>query len=181
MGRKKNFEREDVLNKALGLFWKKGFADTSVQDLEKATGVNKSGLYSEFKDKEDLYLCTLNQYFAQSPAQELLLKEPLGWSNIETFLRLQLECGELKGCFGTNSLREVKILPPPVKRTLSTNFAGLKELLVKNLRGHTDAAPEVVAELILSFQHGVALEQNLQTAENLEERIKLFFSALRKM
>jgi TetR/AcrR family transcriptional regulator, copper-responsive repressor len=42
-----------VLEKAIRVFWKRGFPDTSVQDLERATGVNKSGLYSEFRDKED--------------------------------------------------------------------------------------------------------------------------------
>ena len=56
MGRPKGFERSEVLDKALQLFWKKGFADTSLQDLEKATGVNKSGLYSEFKDKDEIFL-----------------------------------------------------------------------------------------------------------------------------
>src|SRR5258708_23646725 len=59
MGRPKNFSREGVLEKALPVFWKHGFADTSLQDLEKATGVNKSGLYAEFADKGDLYLESL--------------------------------------------------------------------------------------------------------------------------
>ena len=54
MGRPKGFSREEVLEKAMPVFWKHGFADTSLQELEQATGVNKSGLYSEFRDKEDL-------------------------------------------------------------------------------------------------------------------------------
>jgi TetR/AcrR family transcriptional regulator, copper-responsive repressor len=59
MGRTKNFSWEGVLEKALPVFWKYGFADTSFQKLEKATGVNKSGLYSDFADKGDLYLESL--------------------------------------------------------------------------------------------------------------------------
>ena len=55
MGRPKNFSREEVLQKAIPLFWRRGFADTSLQDLEKATGVNKSGLYSEFASKEEIF------------------------------------------------------------------------------------------------------------------------------
>jgi len=62
MGRPKNFSREGVLEKALPVFWKYGFADTSLQELEKATGVNKSGLYAEFADKGDLYLESLRHY-----------------------------------------------------------------------------------------------------------------------
>ena len=46
MGSSKNFSREEVLEKAMPLFWKHGFADTSLQELERATGVNKSGLYT---------------------------------------------------------------------------------------------------------------------------------------
>ena len=53
MARPRNFSREGVLEKALPVFWKHGFADASLQEREKATGVNKSGLYSEFSGKED--------------------------------------------------------------------------------------------------------------------------------
>jgi AcrR family transcriptional regulator len=44
-----------VLTKAISVFWKRGFADTKVEDLEEATGVNKSGLYSEFSSKEEIF------------------------------------------------------------------------------------------------------------------------------
>jgi hypothetical protein len=38
MGRPKSFSREEVLEKAMPVFWKHGFSDTSLQDLERATG-----------------------------------------------------------------------------------------------------------------------------------------------
>jgi TetR/AcrR family transcriptional regulator, copper-responsive repressor len=62
MGRPKAFSREDVLEKALPLFWNRGFADASLHELERATGVNKSGLYSEFEDKGDLFVQSLRYY-----------------------------------------------------------------------------------------------------------------------
>jgi AcrR family transcriptional regulator len=62
MGRPKGFSREEVLEKAMPVFWKHGFADTSLQELERATGVNKSGLYTEFRDKEDLFVACLRHY-----------------------------------------------------------------------------------------------------------------------
>ncbi len=52
MGRRKLFTREDVLDKAISVFWKHGFAETSLQDLEEAMGVRKSGLYTEFRTKK---------------------------------------------------------------------------------------------------------------------------------
>jgi AcrR family transcriptional regulator len=72
------------------VFWKHGFADTSLQELERATGVNKSGLYTEFRDKEDLFVACLRYYLESQEKRGLLTKEPLGWNNVETFLRMVL-------------------------------------------------------------------------------------------
>src|SRR6202789_912784 len=83
MGRPKNFSREQVLEKALPVFWKHGFADTSLQELERATGVNKSGLYTEFRDKEDLFLACLRHYNEGQGKRGLLIRKPLGWNNVE--------------------------------------------------------------------------------------------------
>lgn len=181
MGRKKNFEREDVLTKSLNVFMKKGFADTSVQDLEKATGVNKSGLYSEFKGKEDLFACALKQYIEKVPLQDLFGTEPLGWGNIEKFLKLVFSCGESKGCFDVNSIREAKIVPMQAKIALTNHISGLREMLVQNLEGHTKAKPEIVADMIIAFHNGNSLEQNIHTSESLKERIDLFLQAIKKM
>src|SRR6202041_3357362 len=86
MGRPKSFSREEVLDEAMPVFWKHGFADTSLQDLERATGVNKSGLYTEFRDKEDLFLACLRHYLESQDKRGLLTKGPLGWKNIQMFL-----------------------------------------------------------------------------------------------
>src|SRR6202171_5718477 len=86
MGRPKNFSREEVLEKAMPVFWKSGFATTSLQARERATGVNKSGLYTEFRDKEDLFVACLRHYLESQEKRGLLTKEPLGWKNVESFL-----------------------------------------------------------------------------------------------
>jgi AcrR family transcriptional regulator len=56
VGRPESFRREEVLEKAMPVFWKYGFADTSLQELERATVVNESGLYTEFRGKDDLFV-----------------------------------------------------------------------------------------------------------------------------
>ena len=96
MGRRKLFTREDVLDKAIPVFWKHGLAETSVQDLEQATGVRKSGLYTEFKDKEDLFVESLRRYFDILMARGHLTKQPLGWTNVESFLKV---------CYGVGARR----------------------------------------------------------------------------
>jgi AcrR family transcriptional regulator len=79
MGRNKQFERDDVTEKALQAFWRKGYVDTSLKDLEEATGVFKPVLYSEFGDKEGLFLECVRHYRKHYSGQLLLLREPLGW------------------------------------------------------------------------------------------------------
>ena len=74
--------------KAIPVFWKHGLAETSVQDLEQATGVRKSGLYTAFKDKEDLFVESLRRYFDVLMSRGHLTKQPLGWTNVESFLKV---------------------------------------------------------------------------------------------
>ena len=60
--REREFDRNEALNKAMNLFWQRGYFDTSVQDLVEHTGVARSGLYGEFGDKKELFLTALDQY-----------------------------------------------------------------------------------------------------------------------
>jgi hypothetical protein len=61
-----------------------GFADTSLQDLERATGVNKSGLYAEFQTKKDLFLACL-RHSAHGTAEERPVLGPwyVGWATLK--------------------------------------------------------------------------------------------------
>src|SRR5258708_20752521 len=86
MGRPRKFSREGVLQKALPVFWKYGFARTTLADLELATGVNKSGLYSEFESKEELFLACLGYYGVTLTGGALLSTEPVGCDNSQEFL-----------------------------------------------------------------------------------------------
>src|SRR3984893_11902885 len=134
MGRPKSFNREGVLEKALPVFWRRGFADASLHELEQATGVNKSGLYAEFKDKEDLFVQSLRYYLESLEKKGLLTAEPLGWNNIERFLKLGPCCMEgQKGCFAVNSMREFAILPPETVGLITRSRSRLQELIARNI------------------------------------------------
>src|SRR6202035_1542798 len=115
MGRRKLFTREDVLDKAIPVFGTHGLAETSVQDLGQATGVRKSGLCTEFKDKEDLFVESLRRHFDVQMARGHLTKQPLGWTNVESFLKVCYGSWGQKSCFSVNSMREFADLPksPP--------------------------------------------------------------------
>jgi TetR/AcrR family transcriptional regulator, copper-responsive repressor len=184
MGRPKNFSREEVLEKALPVFWTRGFSDTSLQDLERATGVNKSGLYTEFRDKEDLFVACLRHYLQKQEKRGLLTREPLGWNNVETFLRNgPLNKGEQQGCFSVNSMREFAILPDEAYGVVTENRSQLQHLLAINIAAEKPTmAPSAIAEVVLSFFSGLCIERNLKYGKASSTRkIENFMKALRSL
>jgi TetR/AcrR family transcriptional repressor of nem operon len=56
------YDRDDLLRCATALFWERGFAGTSIDDVVRATGVSRSSLYAAFPDKSALFLATLEHY-----------------------------------------------------------------------------------------------------------------------
>jgi TetR/AcrR family transcriptional regulator, copper-responsive repressor len=184
MGRPKKFTRDEVLKSAIPVFWDRGYADTGLHDLEQATGVNKSGLYAEFKSKEELFLASLRYYVEHIGAQAILSAEPLGWGNIERLAKMTMECrGGRKGCFGINSMRETAILPAEAHKILSESKARLKGLLEKNIRAEkTKLDAGVIAGIVATFFSGLCVEQNLKTERaSPEQKIEDLMTMLRSL
>jgi AcrR family transcriptional regulator len=61
-GRPRAFEPETALIQAMDVFWRDGFAATSLDDVSAATGLNRPSLYGAFGDKRALYLQAYGQY-----------------------------------------------------------------------------------------------------------------------
>jgi AcrR family transcriptional regulator len=61
-GRPREFDRDAALEAAMLLFWRKGFAATSMNDLCDAMGVRSPSLYAAFGSKEELYLEAMEHY-----------------------------------------------------------------------------------------------------------------------
>ena len=184
MGRPKLFSREDVLTEAIGVFWEKGFAETSVQDLERTTGVNKSGLYTEFKDKKDIFLESLRYYLETRGGDDILAAEPRGWHNIESFLAIAQICyvGGRRGCFCVNSLRDIAMLPPDAQQIIDKNNATLKRLLVSNIKAELPGAKNapLLADMVLTFFSGLCIEQNVASNQAaISRKITSFMNFLR--
>jgi AcrR family transcriptional regulator len=62
IGRPREFDRAAALEAAMLLFWRKGFASTSMNDLCEAMGVRSPSLYAAFGSKEALYLEAVDHY-----------------------------------------------------------------------------------------------------------------------
>lgn len=183
-GRPKKYERDEVLKKAMELFWQRGFADTGLQDLEKATGVNKSGLYAEFKGKEDIFLSSLRYYYDRRGSGEILNREPFGWDNIEGFFKLSARgwSGE-RGCLSVNSMRELNILPAEAQKMVSEGRVQFKHLFEKNIAAEKTKMPAgALAEIVATFFSGFSIEQNLKTSKASKLRkIEDFMQTVRSM
>ncbi len=62
MARPLEYEPDIVLNRAMQVFWRKGFESTSLDDLCDATGLGRSSLYAAFGSKQAMYLRALARY-----------------------------------------------------------------------------------------------------------------------
>ena len=62
MARQKEFDRDEVLHRAMEAFWARGYEGTSIQDLVKHMGINRQSIYDTFGDKHSLFLQALDRY-----------------------------------------------------------------------------------------------------------------------
>ena len=77
-GRPRAFDRDEALDRAMHLFWRRGYEATSISDLTETMGITPPSLYAAFGDKKRLFLETVDRYQAGpgSFAQAALCEEP---------------------------------------------------------------------------------------------------------
>lgn len=127
MARPRTFDEAEVLERAMRVFWARGFAGTSVQDLVDALGINRASLYATFGDKEGLFARALCRYREQSGEQlrSRLTEAPSG----KTFLRRLFTAtvdefahsDERRGCFVANAAAERGAGHPATREFLNAN------------------------------------------------------------
>ena len=62
MARPREFDRTEVLDQAIQVFWQRGYEATSIQDLVEHMGIHRGSLYCAFGDKHGLFLAALDRY-----------------------------------------------------------------------------------------------------------------------
>jgi len=62
MARQKEFNQDEVLQKAMEVFWRRGYEGASIQDLVQHMGINRQSMYDTFGDKHALFLQALDRY-----------------------------------------------------------------------------------------------------------------------
>ncbi len=124
MVRTREFDPETALSKAVDLFSSRGYSDTSMDDIVRATGVSRYGLYGTFGNKRELFEQALERYADSMGRQSYLrLLEPdASLAHIRAIFdeRIAAMCnsGENRGCMLCHTAMELAPHDPEIKGVL---------------------------------------------------------------
>lgn len=109
----KSFNEDEVLRKAMLVFWEKGFACASIADLIDGTGINKGSLYNAFGGKKNLFVKALLKYDQDNRKALLARLEALDNPKqaitglLDSVVAETIADTEHKGCFLINTASEI--------------------------------------------------------------------------
>lgn len=107
-GRPRTFNIDEALDRALNVFWRKGYEGATLPDLTEAMGINRPSLYAAFGNKEELFRKAMDRY-AEGPASFVrhALAEPTARKVAEALLfgEIDLLCDPKtpRGCFAVQA------------------------------------------------------------------------------
>jgi TetR/AcrR family transcriptional regulator, copper-responsive repressor len=170
-GRPRQYDPERALTKAAEVFWKQGYAGTSLDDLAAATGMNRPSLYAAFGDKRELYLRTLQRYWEQ--ARAMALKVAAESPTLRVFLKrfyeqavdIYLAGGdEARGCYSISTAPAQATTDPAVRAFLAASIANTDSFLTNQIakgreRGEvpSNAEPQALAQVATATLHAIAV------------------------
>jgi TetR/AcrR family transcriptional repressor of nem operon len=192
MARTKDFDENEVLAKAIQLFWHKGYNGTSMQDLVDGLGISRSSLYDTYTDKHTLFIKALESYQKAGAAKiECIINQDSSSKDIIRQL-LALTTGELiddqqqKGCFLVNAGVEVAPHDQQVNQMVCQNDRQMEEAFYQVIKkgqdkGELNAGQDAraLSRFILNSVKGMRVTAKSTTDKSIfEDIIKLTISAL---
>ncbi len=145
MPRTKQFNEQEVLKKAVELFWEKGFHATSIQDLVSHLGINRASLYDTFGGKEELFKKSFQEYrdSSGSMVKRLLTGEAsikAGFEKLFDFaIQEAVSDKARKGCFVVNTTTELIPGDEAIHNVLSENLENVAELFTSVVQSGIDS------------------------------------------
>jgi len=192
MSRAPTFDRDDVLDRALVMFWRRGYAATSMRDLAGATALGPGSLYAAFGDKRGLFLAALERYATRVSAVTFapLDAEDAGFVAIErVFARLARPdaAAPAPGCLVTNTVCELGPEDEALRAELEVGLAGVEarfERACARAAARGELAPHVTpadaAVFLVGLAQGLRVLARLgEPAERLEHVVRTGLAGLR--
>jgi AcrR family transcriptional regulator len=123
MGRARAFDADEALDRAMTVFWTKGYEGTSLSDLTEAMGINRPSLYAAYGNKEELFRKALQRYGEGPSSYERdALAHPTARAVAEGLLRgaadVQTDPGTPAGCLAVLGSTYCAEESSPIGKTL---------------------------------------------------------------
>jgi TetR/AcrR family transcriptional repressor of nem operon len=168
VARTKEFDPDAVLQRALELFWERGYEATSMADLVEHLGIGRASLYATFGSKHDLYLKALSRYTqTRDPDPVELLSQPGPvLPAVRRLVELYVEesTGERRrrGCMIVNAAAELVPSDDQVARFVEAAWSAIEAALTSALiraRAQGEIAPgsdpRALARFLVVFLQGI--------------------------
>ncbi len=192
MPRLKEFNPDDALEKAMQVFWHKGYEATSMEDLLDAMDLNRGSLYDTFGDKRQLFLKVIDRYCTTFVGSKLSLLDQPGPAlpALRRFINSMIEGGladpQRRGCLIANTAMELspheKEIADKVSRALKMAEDTFFKVLVRakqqgELKNGKD--PRTVARFLMTMMQGnVVMIKAGVSAEVVKQTTETAFSIL---
>lgn len=190
-GRPRILEEDQMLQKAIDLFWENGYEATSLEDLLSGMDLNKGSLYHVFGSKRELFSRALD-FFGRESQKGIEKKISAARTPVEGIRKFFLELASAgnklhaKGCFMGNTIAELAGIDKQLKEKAASNLKNLEDLFYKyideakkskELKTKEDA--RVLARYLLNTWNGINITRRMYPAEDvLEPLIKMNLSVL---
>jgi AcrR family transcriptional regulator len=170
IGRPRAFDIDEALDRALKVFWQKGYEGASLPDLTRAMGINRPSLYAAFGNKEALFRKAIDRYLA-GPGCHIgeAIKEPTARGVVERVLRagmdLVTDSRNPGGCFMVQSALACGDTADAIRRELVKRRAeGEAALRVRFERAVSEgdlppgSDPADLARYVSTVLHGMSVQ-----------------------
>jgi AcrR family transcriptional regulator len=168
-GRPREFDREQALEAAMEVFWRKGYDATSISDLTEAMNVNPPSLYAAFGDKEKLYLEAVEFYRVQrgEHIRQVMGQAPTARAAVEAALREAAQEFSRRdspaGCLLTMSTSCAGVSVGVAETLAKKRAMGRERMRERIERGIEEgdvpasADPQALAEFVMTIFAGMAM------------------------
>lgn len=167
----RQFNEDQVLERALELFWLKGYANTTMQDLAEATGVQRGSLYNAYGDKETLFLKIFDRYRTTYVGQ---MREALDRPKLRDALRSFFEYAissmttgkPTRGCLSTKAALGTEVLDETLQAALRQLLDDIEAALMERLSCDKQADRLLIparqaARLIVTITRGLVVIERI--------------------